>query len=44
MTLFFIESEYVAVNEAAKEVKWLRGLLIELGQIEATFGLIWADN
>ena len=44
VTLSSTESEYVAVNEAAKEAKWLRGLLIELGQIEATPGLIWADN
>ena len=44
MTLSSTESEYVAVNEAAKEAKWLRGLLIKLGQIEATPELIWADN
>ena len=38
------ESEYIALCEAAKEAKWMRGLLIELGHIEPSPAMIWADN
>lgn len=38
------ESEYYAMNEAGKEAKWLRNLLIELGHIDAVPAQIWADN
>lgn len=32
------------MNEAGKEAKWLRNLLIELGHIDAVPAQIWADN
>ena len=38
------ESDYITLGEAVKEAKWLWGLLIELGHIEPTPVLVWADN
>ena len=44
VTLSTVESEYVSLSEAAREVIWLRGLLSELGFVQDGPTTIFQDN